>query len=429
MDFQIVYDDNIDINGVIRAKQLILQSSPGNGNGSIMTSGTVSGTDITASGVLSGASVNSTGTVSGTDVTATGVLSGASVNSTGTVSGTDITASGTVTGGTVTSTGAVSGTNITASGTLSGATIISSGAMSGTDITASSTVTGATITSTGAVSGTNITASSTLTGATVKADIIAVNNGTTTLINAPRLPTSLSTGVTSGKYLQVADASGIIKLLQAPVSSSQYLGSNGTDLLWKTQSSISGTLNNWAILNEQYVSGNNPTHYNESIKLANSIAANGNQTYTRVFTNISESSSGSVITAKTGTSYTNAFPQILSSGTCYYDFTLGAGKYLFIGSFPASLAGASSTNNLRHYIRLESVDSTCPAIAIQGTHEVATLTVTRSTMSSINTFSSNVQLALKHYVSRTGSNGTTNLGVPAATSTPFYGTLLIIKLE
>lgn len=88
--------------------------------------------------------LNATGSISGTAITGTGAVTGASLSTAGnvnaaTVTGTNITASGTVTGANVT------GTTITATGTVSGATV------SGTNVTASGAISGASLTTTGGI--------------------------------------------------------------------------------------------------------------------------------------------------------------------------------------------------------------------------------------------------------------------------------------
>ncbi|WP_418853246.1 YadA-like family protein [Phascolarctobacterium succinatutens] len=93
--------------------------------GTLGVTGNITGTDITATGALKGASLNVTndatvggtlgvtGNITGTDITATGVLKGASLN---------VTGNATV-GGTLGVTGNITGTDITATGVLKGASL------------------------------------------------------------------------------------------------------------------------------------------------------------------------------------------------------------------------------------------------------------------------------------------------------------------
>jgi hypothetical protein len=350
MDYQIVYEDNVDVDGVLRARQITVQSSNEIGDGSIAAQSMITN-EITANTIVS------SGAISGQQFATTG----------------NTAASGEVKATTITATDTISGTNVVAT--------------------------------------------------TLKADIIDVNTGTTTQINAPKLPTTLSTNIMSGKYIPVADTNGVVALLQAPSLSEQYLGSDGTGaMLWKAVS-VTGTLNNWAILNEQYINGNGSTYYDGTIIRSASSISQSSASYIRVFTAITESTTGSVITGKTSVSFTNASP----NSVCYTDFTLASGKYLFIGSFPSGTApGANNNAYIKHYINIESANSSFTSV--QGTQEMATAT-TRTLINNMVTLSISTKLLVKHYTTFTTSgNITAHLGVASGSGTPFYGTLLIVKL-
>lgn len=364
MDYQTIYKDNVNVDGIFKTQQINVATNGGQGNGSI-----------------SGQSLTITNGITSSTVAASGAVSGSSFATTG---------------------------NTAVSGEIKATTITASGIVSGSTVNATT------------VNGTTINAT-TLTAPTVKADVIGVDTGSTTLINAPKIPTSLSIGITSGAYVPVTDTNGVMKLLQAPSTAGQYLSSDGTGaVVWQN---ISGTINNWAILNEQYTNGNNATYYDGTlIQVANNIAITPTS-YTRVFTSITESVAGSIITGKTSVSYTNASPNSI----CYTDFTLGPGKYLFIGSFPSGTTpGILNSAYVKHYAKVESADGSFATV--QGTQELATA-VTRTLINTMVTLTTSTKMYIKHYTSFVTLGGiTAHLGTPSGSGTPFYGTLLIIKI-
>jgi len=239
----------------------------------------------------------------------------------------------------------------------------------------------------------------------------------------------LSTGITSGIYLPVADSTGIIKLLQASATANQVLTSDGTNVLWGSFSGI-GALYPSAVLTEEYNSGNNGTYYTTTPSIVTmQLASNASSAlilnpYQRVFTQLDESLPGSVVTATSGIAYTNAV-----GGQCFFNFTLGTGKYLILGSYPANLSlGTSSTTYVRHFANLELNTGGTPLI--YGTHETSASTG-RSVINGIITLVAPTTLRIRHYIIAGGNVSSARLiyfGFNVNTTNCVYGTMTIFKI-
>ena len=144
-------------------------------NGTISTSnltatGTIQGGNITSTGPISASAVNATGAIQGGSITATGPIttSGNIAANSGTISASAMTATGTIEGGSITSTG-----NISASGSMTASSATVNGPISASNLTTSGPVNASSMTVSSATVNGPISASSISTsgGVTVRGDL------------------------------------------------------------------------------------------------------------------------------------------------------------------------------------------------------------------------------------------------------------------
>jgi hypothetical protein len=289
---------------------------------------------------------------------------------------------------------------INANGTISGTSVNSSGNM-----TAVGTVSGATVSSTG-----NITAVGSMSSESVTTNTINAGSATTTTITKPQVPTDLS--VTTPSSLLVANSSGILGLLGVGTNG-QLLGSDGTGLLWQTASGGGGgsvDIGGYIILSETYTNGSYPFYFNGTgSTIGRNVSANTSTGYQRLFNsnvnNLSGVSTSSTIIVNKTEGY-------------FYNFTLPAGNYIVIGSFPA----VSNDNSARHYANLEPTSGTA---FVYGTVEISkNSSSTRSIINGVLALSASTTFTIKHYT----SDSRMDLGVTTFNLNNKVGTIMFIKI-
>jgi hypothetical protein len=400
MNFESVFEDNVQIVGVLLANQLISGTSGDGGAGTISATGEISGGSLN----ISGSSSLKNTTVDGSlDVSGSTSINTLNTQGQATLNSANVTNNQTV-GGTLGVTGTTTLTNLSVSGNETvGGTL---------DVTGTTTLTNLSVSGNETVGGTLA-----VTGATTLSNTLAVT-GTTTLSSTLKIPT---TEPTNPQYIALATSAGLMGLLGVG-STGQVIGYDGTNIGWVNQTGGGGgglSIGNWAVLQEQFINANPPLHYTTTspfINLAGGNTSLGNGNYNRIFTTIKTSSTSPLQTPLSTRQYTYGNQTV----QCLHNFTLLGGTYIVMGSFPAGIPNSGNSSVGSHLANLETAGGT---IISRGTSEY-TKTTSRSIISDIITLTNTTTLLIKHYIS-----SCTNLGFPTGIGTETYGTLMIIRVD